>query len=135
MSIIKSIIQFLGFDSRKTVYTPLNEEEIKTNEKIKALAQKVQSQQSQLARVQAKEKEKQDREKERDKESEVNKKLKEQELDLKAKKYGKKIKLSKFYKHLLADKKFKNKLEICDKNDEVVLGKFGDFVILEGGNF
>ena len=128
-------LNFLKRDKRQNVFMHLNEEEIKRDEKIKALQQKIQAQESQLSRIFAKEKQKQDKEKETDKESEINKKLKEQELDLKANMHGKIIKLGRFYKHLLTNKKFRNKLEICDKNDETVLAKFGDFGIMEGGKF
>ena len=111
----------------------LDEETIKSNEIIQAQQEKIMSQETQLAKVIAKEKVKKEKEKEKDKESEVNKRLKEQALDLQANRYGKVIKLSKFYKQILKSK-VRDKIEICDKNDEVVLAKFGDFVIVEGGN-
>ncbi len=136
MAFLNSIKQFFGMDTRKNVYMHLDEDTIKQNEIIKAQQQKIMSQQSQLSKVFAKEKQKQEKEKEKDKESEINKKMKEQQLDLQAHRHGKIIKLHKFYNDLLIKRKWKKKpLEIVDKNDEVILGTFGDFVILEGGKF
>ena len=128
-------LDFLKFwDKRKNMYMKLDEETIKTNETIKAQQQVISSQQAQLSKIKSNEKIKKDIEKQKDKDSDLNKALVEQRKDIDANKKGKVIKLSKFYKLLLNSKKFRNKLEICDKNDETVLGKFGDFIILEGGN-
>jgi hypothetical protein len=130
-NIVKSI---LSIDNRKKVYTPLDPDLIKKDETVKALAQKVQAQESQLAKYKAKDKERVDKLKERDKESEQNKQLKEQALDLQANKYGKITSLNKFYNDLLVVKRWKKKpIQITDKNYETVLGEFGDIVILEGG--
>jgi Skp family chaperone for outer membrane proteins len=122
-----------GKPKQKTVYTPIDAERIKDNEIIKKQQQKIVAQEVQLSRQKAIDKQKEEREKEKDKESERNKKLKEQEKDLKANIHGKTIKLGKFYQKLFTDKAFREKLEIVDKYDEVVLGKFGDFVLMEGG--
>lgn len=117
----------------KKVYIPLDEDTIKRDDKIKELVKEVNTLKEQIAKESAKKKQDSEKIDEKKLENDFNKKLNEQKLDLEAKKYGKKIKLSKFYKHLFKDDKFKERLEITDKNDEVVLGKFGDFVILEGG--
>jgi len=124
-----------GKPKQKTVYTPIEAERIKDNEIIKKQQQKIVTQEVQLAKIKALEKQSAEKEKEKDKESERNKKLKEQELDLKANIHGKVIKLGKFYKKLYSDKNFRDKLEIVDKHDETVIGKFGDFVLMEGGYF
>lgn len=124
---------FDWLDKRKKVYTHLDEDTIKSNEIIKAQQQTIQSQQSQLSKIFAKEKEKRDKEQEKDKESDRNKKLHEQKADLDAHRHGKIVKLGKFYKILLTNKKYRDSLEICDKDDAVVLAKFGDFGIMEGG--
>ncbi|MEK6882591.1 MAG: hypothetical protein AABY22_23420 [Nanoarchaeota archaeon] len=121
------------FKKRVKVLTHLDPELLKQNEIIQAQQQKIQSQEAQLSQIFAKEKEKRDIENAKDKENELNKKFKEQKEDLDAHRYGKIIKLKNFYKHLLLNKKYRESLEICDKNDEVVLGKFGDFGIMEGG--
>lgn len=115
------------------VLTRIDEEKIKNDEVIKAQAQKISSQEAQLSKIFAIEKSKKDKVDEKKKENEFNKKLLEQKKELDAHRRGKIIKLGKFYKHYFEDKKFREKLEICDKNDEVVLGKFGDFGIMEGG--
>ena len=51
---------------RKNVYMHLDEKTIKENEVIKAQQQKIQAQQSQLAKIQAREKAKQEKLKEKD---------------------------------------------------------------------
>lgn len=120
------------------VFTPIDEESIKHNEIIKAQQQKIVAQESQLANIYSKEKERLDKEKDKDKEQEINKKINDQYEDLKAHKYGKIIWLGNFYKDVYINRKkhFKKKpIEITDKNDEVVLGKWGDFGIMEGGKF
>jgi len=144
MGIWTSIKNFFGIDKRKNIYMHLDEDTIKNNEIIKAQQQKIQAQQAQLSKIFASEKAKKEKEREKDKESEINKKLREQKLDLEAHKYGKIIWLGKFYYDIYVKnknlpgkpcymKKYKRFLEITDKNDEVVLGKWGDFGIMEGG--
>lgn len=128
-------LSFLKFwDKRKNMYMKLDEETIKRDETIKAQQQVISSQQAQLSKINAKEKIKKDIEKQKDKDSEMNKALIEQKKDIEANKKGKIVRLSKFYKLYFNNKNFRKKLEICDKNDETVLGKFGDFAIMEGGN-
>lgn len=122
----------------------LDEETIKNNEIIKAQQQKIQAQQAQISKIYAHEKAKNEKSQEKDKESEINKKLHEQKLDLESHRYGKIMWLGKFYYDIYVKnknlpgkpcflKKSKRFLEITDKNDEVVLGKWGDFGIMEGG--
>lgn len=117
----------------KRVYTHLDEELLKHNEIIKQQQQKISAQEAQLSKIFAIEKQKRDVQEDSKKENEFNRRLQEQKEELEAHKYGKVIKLGKFYKHLFKNKKFREKLEIVDKNDEVILGKFGDFGIMEGG--
>ena len=104
-------------DNRKRVYTRIDEETIKRDEMVRDQQKKIMTLESQLAKRFAKDKERADKEKERDKESEFNKKLNEQAEELKTRKLGKIIKFGKFYKHFFSNKKFRNKLEITDKND------------------
>jgi len=119
--------------TRKKVVSRLDEDRITDNEIIETQQGQIVARDSQIAKIYSKEKLKRDLEKESDKKNELNKKLREQKLDLDANKYGKVIKLKKFYKDLMSNK-WKNKpLEITDKNDEVVLGRFGDFGFMEGG--
>ena len=136
MSITSAIKKLLNMKSKQVpVYMHLDEEKIKENEIIKAQQQKIQSQQAQLSQIFAEKKEKEEKENEKDKESERNKKLHEQKKDLDAHKHGKIIRLGKFYKHLLNDSKLRNRLEIRDKNNEIVLDRFDDFGIMSGGRF
>lgn len=126
-----NLLQF--WKKPEKVYTQLDEETIKTNERIKMQQSKIASQEAQIVHLLNKERTHQDKKTEEEKQNEQNKKFIEQKQELDEQRNGKVIKLSKFYKHLLTDKKFKDKLEICDKNDEIVIGKFGDFGIMGGG--
>lgn len=120
---------------KKNIYMHLDEDLIKNNEIIKAQQQKIMAQEAQLAKIYAEKKAKDEKKDEKAKENEFNKKLVEQKTDLDAHRHGKIIKLSKFYKHYFEDKKFRDSLEIRDKNNETVLAQFGDFGIMSGGNF
>jgi len=137
------ISKLLGRKDKK-IYMNLNEETIKNNEIIQAQQKKIVSQEAQLKKISAKEKENKEKEKNKNKQNEINKSLKEQKLDLEATRHGKVIKLSKFYYDMFVKnknkpggpyyiKRLKRYLEITDKNDEVILGKFGDFGIMSGG--
>lgn len=120
---------------RKNIYMHLDEDLIKNNEIIKAQQQKIMAQESQLAKIYAEKKSKDEKIDEKKKENEFNKKLKEQKEDLDAHRHGKIIRLSKFYKHFLNDRNFRNSIEVRDKNNETVLAQFGDFGIMSGGKF
>lgn len=130
------IFSFLKRKKKDKVYIHIDEDKLKENEIIKAQQQKVMALEAQLSKIYAHEKEKRDKIDDKKKVNELNKKLNEQKLDLDAHRYGKIVWLGKFYNDVLVKKKFKKKpLEIVDKNDEVVLGKWGDFGIMEGGKF
>ena len=130
-------MEFFNFLKKKPkrdrVLIPLNEEQIKSDQRLADSQRESQALKSQLAKILAIEKEKRDKEKEIDKDSKRNKKLQEQEADLKAHLHGKIVKLKKFYKDVLKGKFNKNPIMITDKNGEVLLGQFGDFVFMEGG--
>jgi hypothetical protein len=134
MGIVSNITNF--FKKDKKLYTHIDEDLIKRDEIIKSQQQKIASQDIQLAKIAAIEKNKRDDKKDKDLESERNKKLIEQKEDLKANKHGKIIWLGKFYHDLYVKRPhyFKKKpMEITDKDDEVVLGEWGDFGIMSGG--
>lgn len=138
MALGKTLKKIIFGEKKIINTTPLDPELIKRDETVKSLAQKVQAQQVQIAEYASRDKLKKEKDKEKDKESEFNKKLIEQAKDLKANIHGKTIWLGKFYYDLLIRRKDYLKhhpIEITDKNDEVVLGKFGDFGIMEGGKF
>lgn len=127
------LLSFFKKDKRELVKTHIDEEHIKADERLKASVQKSQALESQLARILAIEKEKRDKLKEVDKDSQRNKLLKEQKLDLDAHRHGKVIRLGKFYKDVINGRFKKKPIMVTDKNGEVLLGEFGDFVFMEGG--
>lgn len=130
-----SAFDFLFGKKKQEVLLPLDPETIKANQTIKALSQQVQARDAQLAQQSAMISELQGS-KQTDKQAkeieEINR-LKEDEKELKKNKFGKSFSLTKFYWAFFRDKKFREKLEICDKDDAEVLGKFGDLLFLDGG--
>jgi len=144
MSFIDSIKNFFSGDKSKRVYTHLDEKTLKENEIIADLKKKNSSLEAQIMHSLVKEKAKRDNVSEKKKENEFNRKLQEQKEELHARKRGKVIDLGKFYYMVFfgrkpprdiytAYSKWAKRLEICDKNDEIVLAKWGGFGITTGG--
>jgi len=121
-------------DKRKKILMHLDESQIKENEIIKAQQQKIASYETYFGQLQAREREKKHEEEQEIINQELVEQANEEAKDLKANKYGKVTSLKKFFTKYIYNKQFRNKLELCDKNGEIVLGKFGDIVLMEGGN-
>lgn len=133
------------FKKRKIVFTPIDESKIKDNEIVKAQQQKIAAQEAQLSRMLVHEKQKREKEQSKDKDKEKEKKFFDQKQELDSIKHGKIIWLDKFFYQLFLGKpaprghisnhysNWGQRLEICDKNDEVVLGNYGGIGIMEGG--
>jgi ElaB/YqjD/DUF883 family membrane-anchored ribosome-binding protein len=120
-------------DKRKDMFMHLDPDRIERDEIIKALIQKNNAQEAQLSRIFANEKEKQESGEQESINQETVHRLNEQKKDIDANKYGKVTSLKLFFNRYFKDKQFRDKLELCDKNGETVLGKFGDLVLMEGG--
>lgn len=122
--------------SKKTerVVYPLDPNLIKTEKIIEELQKKNMTLESQLSEQKAIEREQRDANMQKNEDAENIGDLRNQELEIKNKKFGKVIGLKQFYKVLLTNKKFADSLEITDKDDTEIFGKFGDFIILSNGN-
>lgn len=118
---------------KRETYTPIDPEQIKKDETIKALYLKLQSRDAELARKLADEREEIEEDKKRDLEDELKLKLNEQKAELRDQKFKNVFSFLKFYQKLFKDSKFRNQLEIVDRDDETVFAKFGDFRIVDGG--
>lgn len=129
------LFDFLVGKKKQEVLLPLDPELVKRDQTIRGLSQQVQARDAQLAQQLALISELQGSKQidKQTKEIEEISRLKEDEKELKKNKFGKSFSLTKFYWAYLRDKKFRDKLEICDKDDAEVLGKFGDLLFLEGG--
>jgi hypothetical protein len=118
---------------------PINEEDVKESQKIRGLAQELQSKTAQLAEYKAQENENKQRDRDEEIETEIYLKVDELQKKLDEKKFGKSFSFGKFFKAIYgvnlrgAKSKWGKEVEICDKDDEVVFGKFGDIVEIEGG--
>ncbi len=114
---------------------PLDPELIKQNKIISAQAQEINSLKGQLSFLSAKERESREEQTDKGDEYELQGRLKEEELEIKKNKYGKTFSFKKFFYILSKNYKIRDKLEIVDKDDAEVFGKFGDFLILEKHGF
>lgn len=113
---------------------PLDPSLIKENKIIGEQQKKIMTLEAQLSRYKAVERQQRDSVDQKKEENENIENLKRQETEIKDKKYGKAIGLKNFYKELLSNAKFREKIEVTDKDDTTILGNFGDFVIFSNGN-
>ncbi len=133
MGKVPKIIKWIFNEKEKhSVDYPLNEEEIESSQKWRAMAQRLQSRDAELASYKAQEQEEKQKEKDFSYEQELAERLAQKKQIIDKKKFGKAYSFGSFFKRL-QNRKFRNQLEIADKDDEVVFGKFGDIVGVEGG--
>lgn len=116
---------------RDIVY-PINPEKIGDNKLIKELSQALQGRDAQLSKITAKRREEKDKKNKEEEEQEEIKKILDVEKEIKEKKYENTVFFGDFYKKFFKDKKFRTELEIVDKDDCTIFGKFGDFIIING---
>jgi hypothetical protein len=127
-------VDWLFNRKRERIVYPLDPSLIKNEKIVNELQKKVMTLESQLSEYKAIERQNRDANAQKNEDKENIEYLKKQETDIKDKKFGKAIGLKNFYKEFLLNRKFRDSLEITDKDDTEVLGKFGDFVILSNGN-
>ena len=134
MNIFKSFYRWLfNLDKKKQelpIAYPLEKELIDRDTIIKKLVKKLSAQDAQLSKVSAEEKLKEEEESEEEREQKLIKKVKEQVREVEEKKYGGSFSFGEFYSFLLKNPRLREKLEITDRNDTKIFGKYGDFVIL-----
>jgi len=105
-----------------------------TNQTILEQAKFIQSLEAQLSDVQAGKREKKVTKQNKEEEIELIKELTSKSKEIKKKKYANSYSLMNLYKRILTNKKFAEKLEICDKDDKVVFDKFKTFIIIDNGD-
>lgn len=110
---------------------PIDEELIERDDVVKEVVKKVQSQDAQLSKRSALDKEKQELEKQRDKDQEKIQDLIIQKHEIDSNKFKGAISLRTILKKL-DERAFRNKVEITDKDDKIVFGILKDFVIFNG---
>ncbi len=129
-------IWLFGLKGRDVTRYPLDEELIKRDKIISAQQQQLMARDSQLAIVSAKENEKVQKEKDGDYGQEIIKKLNTQKEEIREKRF----------KHTFSWRFFLNKcgyeskptkfgksIDLTDKDDKVIFGKFGDFISTDNG--
>lgn len=119
---------------RQPVAYPLDPELIKANKQFQEVIKGFNSRDAQLSEVFAQKRAESEAKKKLDSEQEVIKKINEQNREIKLKKFKDSFSFSKFYTKLSKDKKFRNSFELVDRDDSVILGKFGDFLVLPNGH-
>ena len=116
-------------EQHTTAY-PLSPEQLNANNLLKEAKLKVTTLEAQLAKKSADEKMAIAEEQKKNVEDDMKAALKEQSLEFKQKKYGRTFDFNKFYEAYFKNKKMMESLEITDKDDTVILGKFGSFRIV-----
>lgn len=133
MSFFTNFYRWL-FNIPREIHTfPIKEDLIERDETVRELVKQLQSRDAQLSNISAQNREKALRESEVDINQEAIKELIEQKRRIDEKKYLGSFSWKKFWYKYLNDKKFRGELEICDKDDSIIFGKFGDFVVLPDG--
>lgn len=117
---------------KETIVTPLDPEQVKTNQTIGAQQQVISSLKAELGRHKAKEHQEKEDEKKKDKEQELIKKLREEEREIKKKVTENSLSLTKLLRDIVMNKNYKNQIEVTDREGKEVLTKFGDICIVEG---
>lgn len=115
-------------DERKYIGVPLQSDE---SLELKALKLQNASFKAQLGRISADKKWEQEQHKKVDEEQEVIADLREQERKITLDKFGNVYSLTLFFKELLKNDKFRDNLELTDRDDQEVLAKFGDLQVSE----
>lgn len=138
-SLHRGLIRFINFlfnkrDQPKRVIH-LDSEAIERDRLISRLKEEVSTLKGQMDKAYALEKEKKDKERDKDIQQDLIKRLNEEDSKIRKKGRGATFSLNKFYGRFFSDSKFRNSIEITDKDDETVLGFFKEFVVLEDGKF
>lgn len=128
---------FFNKQQKITATFPIDEEMIKKDRIVQEMAKKLQSQDAQLSKIFAEKKSESD--KTNPDESLIQKvsELENQKQELTNKKFKNSVSLKKIFKELSKPKykKKKYQIDVTDKDDKVILGKFNDFIILPDGSF
>ncbi len=114
---------------------PLDADLIERDSIINAMSKKMQSQDAQISQFLSEKKLKREQLNQEDFDKEQIQELKRQETDSNKNRFEGTIFLKDIYKNVLFKSKYYNKLELTDRKDKVVFGRFGDFCLLPNGWF
>lgn len=117
-------------DDRQTIGVPLDSD---INQENKALRQENASLKAQTGKALAKLKEISEEDKEKNKEQEIIKELNKSNREIFLNRFGQTVSLTKFFREFIHNRKFRESLELTDKDDKEVLSKLGDILVTENG--
>jgi len=142
MGVIKSVQKAVAWTfniaPEERVRLPLDPGQIKESEHIKALLQQNQGLQAQIAKMKAIEFEKEEAKKAENYQDKIVEKLLDEEKKIKQKRFKHSFSLRYFFNSLGHEKrptKFAKDMDVTDKDDKIIFGKFGDIQIVDNGYF
>jgi len=115
---------------------PLDEELIRRDNLIKGQQQQIQARDAQLAKIKAQNKEEQEADKTKDYNQEIAERLGKREEDIKSKRFKYTFSLRYLFNKMgfeTKPTKFGRDIDLTDKDDKVIFGKLGDFIIADNG--
>jgi len=128
---------WLGFGKKKPkvqVGYPLKDFEDK-DAMMEGMKKKLASYDAQLSKISAEKKQEESEEEVREeRDKKILERVKEQVKEIEEKKYGGTFSFNRFYNHLFKLLKIGNNIELVDKDDIKVFGKFGEFLVLPDSN-
>lgn len=130
-SLIKSFYNWVTSQKNETrVKYPLNPEKVDANIINEALVREVQTLKAQLGKISIERKAEETETKEEEEKQELVDELNTQKVELSEERLGKNpVSLSKFFEFLAKNPKIKDELEVTDRDDKIVFGKFHDLMI------
>ena len=137
MNLAKKFWNWMTNKNRVERISHLDEELIERDSLVQEQVKKLQSQDAQLSKISAKDKLKELKKNQEDLDQDVILDLLNKKNKIDSKKFEGSISFKRIFK-MLSHKRYKNpnnQIDITDKDDTVVLGKFKDFVIMPNGYF
>ncbi len=117
------------FQTKKEVLTPLDPERIRRDKVLRNQAQEIQSLKAQMSHLLADKREERENRVEENRDEKLRQKLQKEQEEIQKNKFGSSSSLRK----ILSNNKVLQEIEVCDKDDHEVFGKFGDLLVLESG--
>jgi hypothetical protein len=132
VNVIKKTINWIfNKDNRQTIGVPLQSDISHEN---KALRQENASLKAQIGSMFAEKREEAEQVKEKDQEQEVIKDLKLQQKEISLNRFGDTVSLLRFAYEFVKNKKFRENLELTDKDDTKPFSKLGDILFTQSGH-
>jgi hypothetical protein len=131
-SLQKGVMWLFNINPSREVMHNIDEEQIKESKQYKNLAKKVVTLESQLAHNTVENLQKKESDGKKELEEKIAIDLINQEKELTADEFGRVFSMKQLWWKYFKDKKFRDKFEVADKNDEVSW-KFGDWLVSSKG--